>query len=160
MSIAFTIFGNDMNKSVQFVFLIPATLTNRNVLKQFIIRIFKREKVRLAALSIIFCSDSYVLDLNKRFLKHDYYTDILSFTLSAPGEPLEAEIYISIDRVKENAVSQGVSFQQELHRVVFHGILHFSGYKDKTEKQIKEIRSIEDKYLRRYGFRLNPRSPV
>ena len=121
---------------------------------QFITGIFKKEKVKLDSLSIIFCSDSFVLDLNRKFLQHDYYTDILGFPLSAPDKPLQAEIYISLDRVKENAISLDVSFRQELHRVIFHGILHFCGYKDKSAKQIKEIRSLEDRYLKKYGFRL------
>jgi probable rRNA maturation factor len=135
---------------VQFVFLAPCPLAKRSLLKHFITRIFKMEKVRLASLSIVFCTDGYLLRLNKQFLKHDYYTDILSFPLSDPGEPLEAEIYISIERVKENAINQNASFRQELHRVIFHGILHFCGYRDKSRAEVKQMRALEDDYLQKF----------
>jgi probable rRNA maturation factor len=134
--------------TIQFAFLVPCTLTKRNMLKQFITGIFKREKVRLGSLSIVFCSDDYILALNKRFLQHDYYTAILSFPLSAPAKPLEAEIYISIDRVRENAINEGVPFRQELHRVIFHGV--FCGYKDKSRADVKRMRALEDRYLKKY----------
>jgi rRNA maturation RNase YbeY len=93
------------------------------------------------------------LTLNRQFLHHDYYTDILSFPLSGPGDPLVAEIYISIDRVRDNAGNHQASFREELHRVIFHGILHFCGYKDTSSADIKKIRGMEDKYLKTY-FRL------
>jgi probable rRNA maturation factor len=135
---------------IQFHFLASCSLPNRRSLKVFIISIFKREKRALSNLRIIFCTDAYLLNLNRKFLQHDYYTDILSFPLSAPEDPLSAEIYISIDRIRENAKMEKVGFQQELHRVIFHGILHFCGYEDKSAKDIKRMRSQEDSYLRRY----------
>ena len=85
-----------------------------------------------------------------QFLKHDFYTDILSFPLSAKGEPLIGEIYISVDRVRDNAKNLGASFREELHRVIFHGILHFCGYKDKSPADIILMRSREDKCLKTY----------
>jgi probable rRNA maturation factor len=100
--------------------------------------------------SIIFCDDKYLLPLNRRFLQQDFYTDILSFTLSGSGEPLIAEIYISIERVRENAKNLKSSFKLELHRVIFHGILHFCGYKDKSSPDIKKMREMEDKWLNIY----------
>ena len=141
-----------MNKisSVGFHFLINYSLKNRGLLKLFIEKLFKKENVRLSELNIVFCDDSYLLVLNKRFLKHDYYTDILSFPLSASGEPLIAEIYISLDRVRENAIIGRVSFKEELHRVIFHGVLHFCGYKDKSVRDIRIMRKMEDKYLMEY----------
>ena len=141
-----------MNKKlpVQFYFLSPCTLQNRGRLKMFILSIFKKEKKSLEQLTIIFCDDSYLLGLNRRFLKHDFYTDILSFPLSNANQQLIAEIYISVDRVRENARSYGSTLKAELHRVIFHGVLHFCGYKDKSAADKKTIRTLEDKYLKSY----------
>lgn len=141
-----------MNKKipVQFYFLRYCTLQNRRLLKVFILSIFKKEKKSLEDLSIIFCDDEYLLGLNRQFLKHDFYTDILSFPLSVANQPLLAEIYISIDRVRENARFSGSTFKEELHRVIFHGVLHFCGYRDKSTADIKKMRSLENKYLRLY----------
>ena len=147
------IFGNRMNNKnnlIQFYFQSPCTLTARRALGSFIISIFKREKRPLEAMSIIFCSDEYLLSLNRQFLQHDYYTDIISFPLSEPGKALIAEIYVSIERVRENARNAHVSFRKELHRVIFHGILHFCGYKDKSPMDIKKMRATEDRYLKAY----------
>jgi probable rRNA maturation factor len=138
------------NFAVRFHFLSPCPLSKRKALKAFIASIFKKEKIAIQKIDIIYCNDEYLLALNKRFLKHDFYTDILSFPLSEPNEPLVAEIYVSIDRVKENADNLNISFKNELHRVIFHGILHFCGYKDKSNPDIKAMRKLEDKYLRSY----------
>jgi len=100
--------------------------------------------------NIIFCDDKFLLTLNVQFLHHDYYTDILSFPLSAKGNPLIAEVYISTDRVKDNAKNLESSFREELHRVIFHGILHFCGYNDKSKPEIKKMRAAEDRYLISY----------
>jgi probable rRNA maturation factor len=137
-------------KPVRLHFLRPCALTRREHLKLFIISIFKKEKISLEELNIIFCSDQYLLDLNRQFLNHDFYTDILSFPLSAKNQPLTAEIYISVDRVRENARALRSTIAEELHRVIFHGVLHFCGYKDKTRKDIKKMRSTEEKYLKAY----------
>jgi probable rRNA maturation factor len=135
---------------VQFHFLVPVTLLNRRGLKAYIASVFKKKKRTLGDLNIIFCNDQYLLELNRRFLNHDYYTDILSFPLSQNHQPLIAEIYISVDRVSENAQASGSSFKEELHRVIFHGVLHFCGYKDKLKKEIKAMRLAEDKHLANY----------
>ena len=135
---------------VQFHFLIPCTLPNREGLKKFILSIFKKEKRILEELNIVFCNDKYLLDLNRQFLQHDFYTDILSFSLSGVNQPLIAEVYISVDRVRENAVTSRSTLKEELHRVIFHGILHFCGYKDKSGVDKKKMRLLEDKYLTAY----------
>jgi len=135
---------------VQFHFLKPCTLSNRGGLKTFILSVFKKEKKAIEELDIIFCDDEYLLGLNRKFLRHDFYTDILSFPLSGRHQPLVAEIYISVDRVRENARSAGSSLKEELHRVIFHGVLHFCGYKDKSESDIKRMRLMEDEYLKAY----------
>lgn len=119
----------------------------KTALKQFIGELFKKEKKALESITYVFCSDKYLLKINQDFLQHDYYTDIISFELSEKGMPAEAEIYISIDRVKENAKMMGVSFKQEVLRVIFHGALHICGYKDKTRLEQQTMRLKEDVYL-------------
>jgi len=135
---------------VQFHFLKPCTLPNRRGLKKFILSVFKKEKKVLEELNIIFCDDDYLLSLNRQFLNHDFYTDILSFPLSGVNQPLIAEIYISVDRVRENARAIGSTIREELHRVIFHGVLHFCGYKDKSGTDKTKMMGMEDKYLKSY----------
>jgi rRNA maturation RNase YbeY len=135
---------------VNFHFLSACSLSKRKRLKAFIISMFRREKRTLEHIDVIFCDDKTLLDLNIQFLKHNYYTDILSFPISNAGKPLVAEIYISVQRVKENAANLDNTFREELHRVVFHGILHFCGYKDKTQSETRNMRKMEDKYLGAY----------
>src|SRR5882757_3945233 len=88
------------------------TLSDRSRLKNFIASLFKKEKKKLAEIRYIFCSDDYLLSINQQYLQHDYYTDIITFGLSKPGEPINAEIYISVDRVKENATTFNNSFKR------------------------------------------------
>ena len=100
----------------------------------------------------IFCTDEYLLEINRSFLQHDYFTDIITFDLSEKKGDLCSEIYISIPRVKENARSYGASFYGELHRVMAHGILHLCGLKDKTQKQAAEMRKAEEAALLMRNF--------
>ena len=95
---------------------------------------------------IVFCSDSFLLDLNKKHLNHDYFTDIITFSYTTLDR-ISGDLFISVDRVKENALKEGVSFERELERVVYHGVLHLCGYNDKTLEEIKEMRSKENYYL-------------
>jgi probable rRNA maturation factor len=126
------------------------TLTNRTALKAFIDKAIKKEGLRIERLQYIFCSDKYLLGINKSYLQHDYYTDIISFDLSETKGKLIGEVYISIDRVKDNAKTHKTSLKEELLRVIFHGALHFCGYKDKNPADIKKMRSQEDKWLKYY----------
>ena len=112
--------------------------------------LFKKEKASLTSLNFIFCSDEYLLEINQQFLKHNFYTDIISFNLAANNEPVEGEIYISLDRVRENAGELNQSFKTELHRVIFHGALHLCGYMDKRPADILVMRKKEDEYLKSY----------
>ncbi len=122
---------------------------NRNPLKAFIEYIFKTEGKKLGSLNYIFCSDNRLLEINQKFLRHDFYTDIITFDLS-DSLAISAEVYISIDRVKQNAKNLGISFKSELHRIIFHGALHLCGYKDKSRREKEKIRKKEDYYLSRY----------
>jgi len=122
-------------------------------LKSFIVSIFNKEAKELDSLTYIFCSDNYLLAINRQYLQHDFYTDIISFNLSDhPENPVIGEIYISIDRVRDNACIHHTTIEQELYRVIFHGALHLCGYKDKTKAQAKEMRAKEDFYLSKYGY--------
>lgn len=127
-----------------------ATLTNRVALKSFIEKRVKKEGLAIDSLNYVFCSDKYLLQINKQFLDHNYYTDIISFDLSEEPGQLIGEVYISIDRVKENAKTHGETFKEELLRVIFHGALHFCGYKDKKTADAKKMRQMEDLWLTAY----------
>ena len=123
------------------------TLPGKTILKTLLSDLFRKEGKQLAGLSIVFCSDEYLLELNRQFLQHDYYTDILTFLMSERGAPVEGELYISIDRVRDNARALGVPAMHELRRVILHGALHLCGYKDKLKKDQVLIRQKEDRYL-------------
>ena len=105
---------------------ITFTLPGKAALKKFITTSFEKEAKKKLRVSYIFCSDDYLLRINQDFLKHDYYTDIITFPLSETEQKVEAEIYISVDRIRDNAAKLKVPFEQELKRVLFHGILHLS----------------------------------
>ena len=104
------------------------------------------EMRRIGAVNIIFCSDNYILDVNMRYLQHDYFTDIITFDY-CEKDILSGDLFISIDSVRENALFYGVPFADELDRVMVHGLLHLIGYDDHTDEQIREMRAKEDDYL-------------
>lgn len=135
---------------VDFHFLEAASLKDRQILKTFLRSIFKREGTKLESLRYIFCSDKYLLGINRQYLNHNDYTDIITFNLSDSPASVNGEIYISVDRVKENAQKFNTSFRQELHRVIFHGALHLCGYKDKSSKDERLMREKENQYLALY----------
>ena len=117
-------------QKIQFHFLDRTpVLKERNKLKIFIEDLFKVEKKGLESLSYIFCSDEHLLKVNVEFLNHDFYTDVITFEFASAGSDTQGEVYISVDRIKDNAKELGVSFKEELHRVIFHGALHLCGYK-------------------------------
>jgi probable rRNA maturation factor len=137
-----TIFFNNADRST--------SLRSRTELKTFINKQCLKEGVHIETLQYVFCSDAFLLDINKRFLNHNFYTDIISFDLSEQNGSLIGDVYISIDRVKENAKTEGNLYTHELLRVIFHGALHFCGYKDKKPADQKTMRSMEDKWLKAY----------
>ncbi|MBC7552951.1 MAG: rRNA maturation RNase YbeY [Taibaiella sp.] len=111
------------------------------------------EDIKKTRLNYIFCDDDYLLVINKQYLDHDTLTDIITFDLSE-GTTLVGEIYVSVDRVKENAKQFNVSYIDELHRVIFHGALHLCGFKDKKPEDEREMRTQEDKCLLNYKKKL------
>ena len=102
---------------------------------------------KVGEISYIFCSDDYLLDINKTYLKHDFYTDIITFDYT-DAKKISGDLYISIDRVRDNAQELNLGFEQELHRVIIHGVLHLLGLKDKTEEEAKEMRKAEEECLK------------
>jgi rRNA maturation RNase YbeY len=106
----------------------------------------ENEGKKLGDVNIIFCSDPYLLEVNKKYLGHDYYTDIITFDY-CEGKILSGDLFISVDSVRDNASFYGAAFDDELHRVIVHGVLHLIGYDDHTDEEKKMMRSKEDQYL-------------
>ncbi len=123
---------------------IPFELHERK-LKQWVLHIIADHDKKPGDLNFIFCTDDQLLEINRQYLNHDYYTDIISFPLDE--KKVGGELYISIDRVRENAKTYKIDFELELFRVMIHGILHFLGYKDKTTADKKKMRAAEDAAL-------------
>lgn len=107
---------------------------------------------RVAELNFIFCSDAYLLEINKQYLNHDTYTDIVTFDNSDEEEVIMGDIFISVDRTQENAQKFSVSAADELHRVIIHGVLHLCGYLDKSKADKSLMTEKEDYYLAKRGF--------
>lgn len=122
-------------------------LRQRTEIRSWLKSIAKKEKYSILELNYIFCSDEYLLQINKDFLDHDYYTDIITFDNSEVKGKIEGDIFVSIDRVRDNAQQQKSSLKDELHRVLAHGLLHLTGYKDKTSEENKMMRKKEDTAL-------------
>jgi probable rRNA maturation factor len=121
-------------------------LKGKQIIKKWIKIVAGAESKKTGDLNYIFCSDDYLLEINKQYLGHDTYTDIITFDYS-DGEAISGDIFISIDRVKENAENFKQPFEKELNRVIIHGVLHLCGYKDKTRPDKAKMREGEDKYL-------------
>ena len=124
---------------------------NKNSVKRNIKSLISNEFKKSGNISVILCSDSYLLEINKQFLKHNYYTDIITFNY-CEGDVVSGDLYISTDRVKENADNFASTFIEELYRVIFHGILHLLGYNDKTKEEQVEMRKKENFYLGEADF--------
>jgi len=125
---------------------IPIPLKNRKTHREWIHSVINQEKKLKGPISFSFCSDKYLLKMNKKYLNHDFYTDIITFDF-CEGNLISGDIYISYDRVKDNARTLGIPFHVELSRVVVHGVLHLIGYKDKTKKDQEGMRAKENYYL-------------
>lgn len=109
-------------------------------------RVIEQEGKKLEEISYIFCDDNYLLELNRDYLDHDTFTDIITFDYSV-GKILQGDIYISTERVADNAGEYNVSFEEELRRVMIHGVLHLSGYKDKTDEESRIMREKENEKI-------------
>ncbi len=122
----------------------------RRDLNRWIKNTILNENKKIGEVNVIFCDDEYLLSINRQYLNHNYFTDVISFDNST-ANIITGDIYISIDTVKKNAADCSVDFSQELRRVVIHGVLHFIGYNDKKDEQVVQMRLKEDYYLSLYG---------
>ena len=138
--------------SIQIIFEdIKPLKINKNLIKKSIKYLIFNELKKPGDISVVLCSDLYLLEINKKFLKHDYYTDIITFNY-CEGDTVSGDLFISADRVKENAGNFASTFMKELYRVIFHGVLHLIGYNDKTKDEQAEMRRKENFYLSEVGF--------
>ena len=128
--------------SIDFVYNTDFELSNKEQVSDWVLRVINSKGYKLGNLVYAFFNDEDLKDLNISFLKHDYYTDVISFDETA-DQVVSGNIAISVDRVKENATQIGVDFEEEMHRVMIHGVLHFIGFNDKTSSEKKEIREQE-----------------
>ena len=121
-------------------------LKHKTRIKNWLKLVAESEIFVLSDISLRFCSDNYILHTNQRFLGHDYFTDIITFDYTE-GDRISGDLFVSVDSVRENAAEYGTEFEDELHRVIVHGILHLIGYDDHTDEDVKVMRSKEDYYL-------------
>jgi|SRR5690554_2768263 len=136
---------------IEFSFDTEFELLEQDRLKKWIATTIASEGFELGEISFVFCDDDYLHKLNVEFLGHDTLTDIISFDYGM-GKQVNGEIFISVERVGDNASTYNVPFEKELHRVMIHGILHYCGYKDKTSLEEQNMRALEDKALSELGF--------
>lgn len=133
--------------AISFSFQKKINLHSRTKLKEWINKTAEQREKKIGNISYIFCSDDELLQINNQYLKHDYYTDVITFDYSE-GAVLNGDIFISVDRVRDNAKQVGVTFEEELYRVMIHGVLHLSGVNDKTKQQAKQMRKAEEDSLK------------
>ena len=119
---------------------------NKTLNSRWLRLVAESEIKRVGDISIIFCSDNYILDINQKYLQHDYFTDIITFDY-CQDDRLSGDLFISVDSVRENSIEYGTDFPDELNRVIVHGILHLIGYDDHTDEEIAEMRKKENYYL-------------
>ena len=129
---------------------ISFNLKEKNKIKRWIKNVIENEEKKLGEISYIFCSDEYLLDINQKYLEHNTYTDIITFDYIENLNIISGDIFVSIDRVKENSIKFKVTFEEELRRVLIHGILHLLGYPDKKPSEEKKMREKENEALLLY----------
>ena len=134
---------------INFYFENDFNLNDHDSYEEWLKKVISSEEKELEEVSYIFCDDQYLLEINQKYLNHDTYTDIISFD-SCIGNILQGDIFISTERVSENSTEYGVEFQEELRRVMAHGILHFCGYKDKSEEEQSLMRQKEEEKMQMF----------
>jgi probable rRNA maturation factor len=134
---------------ISFNYELDFALENEEVYSDWLSSVITSEQKTEGEINYIFCDDDYLLEINQQYLDHDTLTDIISFDYSI-GNDLHGDIFISIDRVKENALDFNVSFEEELRRVLVHGVLHYCGYKDKSENDEKLMRQKEEEKMKMF----------
>lgn len=141
MAISICFYNEDVNYALVF----------KRKISAWLLLVIEEEQKKLGSISYIFCSDDYLLQMNKQYLNADYFTDVITFDYTEELL-ISGDIFISVDRVKENAKTYGQKYFQEMIRVILHGVLHLCGYKDKTEQEIKQMREKEDYYLQKFDL--------
>jgi probable rRNA maturation factor len=137
---------------INFIFIEDTKVVfSKSITKKFIKDLINSEHKKTGDVNFVFCSDDYLLDVNKQYLNHDYYTDIITFDY-CEGNQVSGDIFISVDRVLENSQNQKVDFNNEFYRVLFHGVLHLCGYKDKKKEDKTLMTSKEDFYLNKFNL--------
>ncbi len=131
---------------ISFNYEMEFELPNEAQFSNWISRVIISEDKKEGDINYIFCDDDFILDINQKYLNHDYYTDIISFDYSV-GNELHGDIFVSVDRVRENAEDFNVSFDDELKRVIIHGVLHYCGYMDKSELEERTMRAKEEEKM-------------
>jgi len=131
---------------IEFNYETEFTLENEGAISNWISDVIKSENKKVGEINYIFCDDEYLLQINQEHLQHDFYTDIISFDYTV-GNEINGDVFVSVERVKDNAVDFNVSFEEELKRVLVHGVLHYCGYKDKSEADVLLMRSKEDEKI-------------
>jgi probable rRNA maturation factor len=134
---------------ISFNYELDFQLENETQFQNWISNVIQSENKTEGDINYIFCDDEYLLTINQQYLNHDYYTDIISFDYSV-GNELHGDIFVSIERVKENAKEYNVTFDEELKRVIIHGILHYCGYKDKLEADEQLMRNKENEKIKMF----------
>lgn len=129
---------------------VPYKLLQKRVISQWLKQQTTLEGYTIGDLNYIFCSDEHVLQVNRDYLQHDYYTDIITFDQSEEEDLLEGDIFISVDRVADNARQLAIAPEQEMRRVLAHGMLHLCGYGDKTDEEAAQMRAKEDEWLKQF----------
>ena len=132
---------------IEYQYNITDFIVLESRISKWLENVVSNENFILGEVGYIFCDDKFLLDINQRFLQHDTFTDIITFPNSANNEVISGEIYVSVERVRENASLNNASFEKELHRVIVHGILHLIGYGDKEVEEKLVMRKKEDYYL-------------
>jgi rRNA maturation RNase YbeY len=139
---------------ISFNYELEFTLQDESVYSEWISKIINSEIKKEGEINYIFCNDDYLLEINKQYLKHDTLTDVISFDYSV-GNELHGDVFISIERVRENALDFNVDFQDELKRVMAHGVLHYCGYKDKNIDDKKLMRLKEEEKMKMFHVKQN-----
>ncbi|MDG2369591.1 MAG: rRNA maturation RNase YbeY [Flavobacteriales bacterium] len=124
----------------------PYVLSGKTKIKSWLKSTIEHYKKSIGTINIVFCSDQHLLVINKEYLNHDYYTDIITFNF-CENKTISGDLFISIDRIKDNSKKNKLLFVNELHRVIIHGVLHLCGFNDKTNEEKKEIRQLENYFL-------------
>ena len=139
--------------AIFFTYQVPRfRVRNSSPVKRWMLQAFRQEKKKLKQLNVVFCSDKFLLDINKKFLKHNFHTDVITFQYNKKNAPVEGEIFISVEMVMANSKKFNAAFKDELHRVMIHGALHLCGYSDKTSAAKSLMQKRENKHLLQRNF--------